>query len=381
MAGGEGSGPGGAESQLSKVASETDHEGSSAVGVSGEITPGVEGRTPWQLFWRRFKRDKVALAGLVLIGLMILAALSAGFFAKNVVHHEDVNEFYFEMLDEYGLPMGPNAQFWFGADPSGRDLFLQVLYGARTSLIVAFFATGIEVIIGVSLGVIAGFFRGKVDTFISRMMDVVLSLPVLLLALGLVAACGLQPQGCLGGLIQPGLLLVSYVIGLFSWPYLARIVRGQVLSLREKEFVEAARSMGAGNVRIMFKEILPSLVAPIIVYTTLLVPANILFEASLSYLGIGVPITTPSWGRLLADSSSMFADAWWTMFFPGMFLLMTTLAFNLVGDGMRDALDPRGRTPSYAQKGRRERRRERRALESAEVESSEGGSSEGGDVP
>ena len=319
---------------------------------------GVEGKTPWELFWRRFRRDRVALAGLILIALIILGALSAGFFARNVVHHPDVNEFYFEMLDEYGLPKGPSAQFWFGADPSGRDLLLQVLYGARTSLIVAFFATGIEVIIGVTLGVIAGFFRGKVDTFISRTMDVVLSLPVLLLALGLVSACGLQPEGCLGGLIQPGLLLVSYVIGLFSWPYLARIVRGQVLSLREKEFVEAARSMGAGNIRIMFKEIVPNLIAPIVVYTTLLIPANILFEAALSYLGIGVPITTPSWGRLLADSSSMFADAWWTMFFPGMFLLATTLAFNLVGDGLRDALDPRGHPATYRRKKGKEQRTE-----------------------
>jgi peptide/nickel transport system permease protein len=341
---------------VSKVVTDSTRE--PAVSGAEGVVIGVEGRSPWQLFWRRFRRDKVALVGLFLIGLMIFAALSAGFFAKNIVHHPDANQFYFEMLDEYGLPMGPNAQFWFGADPQGRDLFVQVLYGARTSLIVAFFATGIEVVIGVTLGVMAGFFRGKVDTLISRAMDVVLSLPVLLLALGLVSACGLQPEGCLGGLIQPGLLLVSYVIGLFSWPYLARIVRGQVLSLREKEFVESARSMGAGNIRIMFKEILPNLVAPIVVYTTLLIPANILFEAGLSYLGIGVPITTPSWGRQLADSSSMFADAWWTMFFPGMFLLITTLAFNLVGDGLRDALDPRGQISTYAQKGRRQRKKE-----------------------
>ena len=344
---------------MSKVATEP-HEGVAPLGPEGEPAQDVVGRTPWQLFWRRFRRDKVAIVGLFLIGFMIFAALSAGFFANNVVHH-DVNEFYFEMLDEYGLPKGPNAQFWFGADPAGRDLFLQVLYGARTSLIVAFFATGLEVIIGVALGVMAGFFRGKVDTFISRTMDVMLSLPVLLLALGLVSACGLQPEGCLFGLIKPGLLLVSYVIGLFSWPYLARIVRGQVLSLREKEFIEASRSMGAGNVRIMFKEVLPNLVAPIIVYTTLLIPANILFEAGLSYLGIGVPITTPSWGRLLADSSSLFADAWWTMFFPGMFLLATTLAFNLVGDGLRDALDPRGLASSYGGKGRKQRRRKKEA--------------------
>jgi peptide/nickel transport system permease protein len=350
---------------VSKVA--TEPQDVAPIGVEGEVQ-GVEGRTPWQLFWRRFRRDKVALVGLFLIGLMIVLALSAGFFANNVVHHDVNEQFLFEMLDEFGLPKGPNAQFWFGADPSGRDLFLQVLYGARTSLIVAFFATGIEVVIGVTLGVMAGFFRGKVDTFISRTMDVILSLPVLLLALGLVSACGLDPNGCLFGLIKPGLLLVSYVIGLFSWPYLARIVRGQVLSLREKEFVEAARSMGAGNSRIMFKEVLPNLVAPIIVYTTLLIPANILFEAALSYLGIGVPITTPSWGRLLSDASHIFDVAWWTMFFPGIFLLTTTLAFNLVGDGLRDALDPRGQPASYRKVSRRERRRERRDLDRAEAQ-------------
>ena len=216
------------------------------------------------------------------------------------------------------------------------------------------------------------FVGGKVDTFISRLMDIILSLPVLLLALGLVSACGLEPSGCLGGLIKPGLLLVSYVIGLFSWPYLARIVRGQVLSLREKEFIEAARSMGAGNIRIMFKEILPNLIAPIIVYTTLLIPANILFEAALSYLGIGVPITTPSWGRLLSDASHIFDVAWWTMFFPGVFLLTTTLAFNLVGDGLRDALDPRGQEGSYARGGRRQRRREKRELAELEGQGSAG---------
>jgi peptide/nickel transport system permease protein len=342
---------------VSKVVTDSTRE-QPGVGAPEGTVAGVEGKTPGQLFWRRFRRDKVAFVGLFLIGFMIFAALSAGFVAKNVVHHPDVNQFYFEMLDEFGLPLGPNAQFWFGADPAGRDLFIQVLYGARTSLIVAFFATGIEVIIGVILGVMAGFFRGKVDTFISRSMDVVLSLPVLLLALGLVSACGLQPEGCLGGLIKPGLLLVSYVIGLFSWPYIARIVRGQVLSLREKEFVESARSMGAGNIRIMFKEILPNLVAPIVVYTTLLIPANILFEAALSYLGIGVPITTPSWGRLLADSAHIFDIAWWTMAFPGIFLLITTLAFNLVGDGLRDALDPRGQPTAYGRKERRQREKE-----------------------
>jgi peptide/nickel transport system permease protein len=142
-------------------------------------------------------------------------------------------------------------------------------------------------------------------------------------------------------LIKPGLLVVSLIIGLFSWPYIARIVRGQVLSLREKEFTEAARSLGASNWRIMSREILPNVAAPIIVYTTLIIPSNILFEAALSFLGVGVPQETPSWGRMLSDASGIFTVAWWMMFFPGLFLFLTTLAFNLVGDGLRDALDPR----------------------------------------
>lgn len=267
------------------------------------------------------------------------------------------------MTNQYGLPKGPNKAFWFGADPSSRDLFVRVLYGARTSFVVAIFATGLEMVIGVVLGVMAGFYRGKLDTLISRVMDIVLSLPVLLLALGLVSACGLQAQGCLGGLVKPGLLLVSYVIGLFSWPYIARIVRGQVLSLREKEFVEAARAMGASNFRIMFREILPNIVAPIVVYTTLLIPSNILFEAALSYLGIGVPPTTPSWGSELSDASTIFQVAWWTMLFPGIFLLATTLAFNLVGDGLRDAFDPRASALSYRRANRKKDRKLRRGAD------------------
>jgi peptide/nickel transport system permease protein len=157
-----------------------------------------------------------------------------------------------------------------------------------------------------------------------------------------VAACGAAKTGCLGGAIKPGLLLVSYVIALFNWPYIARIVRGQTLSLREKEFVESARAQGSGDMRIIFREVLPNVVAPIIVYSTLIIPNNILFEAALSFLGIGVPIGTPSWGKMLSDAGQgIFVVAWWMMVFPGLFLFFTTLAFNLVGDGLRDALDPR----------------------------------------
>ena len=314
------------------------------VGAPGAARPGgtdvsqaVIGRSPWELFWRRFRRDRFAFAGLFIVGLMLACAILAPVFAKITGH--DPNHGYLDALNSFGLPHGPDGKFWFGVDDAGRDLFVRVMYGARTSLFIAFFATGMATVIGVVLGLLAGFYRGKIDTVISRTIDVWLSLPILLLALGLAAACSLSP--CLGGLIQPGLFVVSLIIGLFSWPYIARIVRGQVLSLREKEFTEAARSLGASDLRIMFREILPNVTASIIVYTTLIIPSNILFEAALSFLGVGVPQTTPSWGRMLSEASQIFTVAWWMMFFPGLFLFLTTLAFNLVGDGLRDALDPR----------------------------------------
>jgi peptide/nickel transport system permease protein len=315
-------------------------------GLAPEAAPGepsaqVVGRSPWQLFWRRFRQDKFAFAGILVIALMVAIAFSAPLTAR-LTDHGPNDPFIYETLDEFGLPKGPHSGFWFGSDTAGRDLFVRVVYGARTSLIVAFGATGISVVIGVIMGLVAGFKGGKIDTFVSRIIDIVMSLPILLLALGLVAACGASRIGCLGGLIKPGLLLVSLVIGLFNWPYIARIVRGQALSLREKEFVEAARSQGSGDLRIIFREVLPNVVAPIIVYTTLIIPNNILFEAALSFLGIGVPITIPSWGKMLAEAGQgIFVVAWWMMVFPGLFLFMTTLAFNLVGDGLRDALDPR----------------------------------------
>jgi peptide/nickel transport system permease protein len=188
---------------------------------------------------------------------------------------------------------------------------------------------------------LAGFLGGWTDTIVSRVVDVILSMPLLIFAIGIAAACQATQAGCLGGLLKPGLSLVIFIIALFSWTYPARLIRGQSLSLREREFVEASRSLGAGNFRIMFKEILPNLLAPLIVYGTLLIPANILFEAYLSFLGLGVPQSIPSWGQMISDASGVFEVAWWLMLYPGLFLLATTLAFNLLGDGLRDALDPR----------------------------------------
>jgi len=299
----------------------------------------VVGRSPWEIFWGQFRKDRWALAGIVIVFIMLVLAITAPLFAR-IVHHgpNDVN---LRALDSFGLPSGPSKAYWFGVDSTGRDLFIRVLYGARTSLVIAFFATGLALVIGVVLGMMAGFYRGKLDTLISRTTDVVLSLPILLLALGLASACGTSATGCMGGLIKPGLMLVSLIIGLFSWPYIARIIRGQVLSLREKEFIEASRSLGSSNFRIIMREILPNVAAPIIVFTTLIIPSNILFEAALSFLGVGVPDSTPSWGAMLATAGDTFRYAAWLMIFPGLALFMTTLAFNLVGDGLRDALDPR----------------------------------------
>jgi peptide/nickel transport system permease protein len=308
--------------------------------LEAPIEAPVAGKSPRQLFWARFKKDKAALMGLGMVILLIVLALLAPLFVR-ITGHGPNELFSREMTDEFGLPKGPNKDFWFGADRPGRDVFVRVIYGARTSLLVAIVATGFAVFVGTVLGVMAGYFGGKLDTLISRTIDVILSMPILLFAIGIAAACGASASGCLGGLIKPGLGVVIFIIALFSWPYIARIVRGNTLSIREKEFIEAARSLGAGNVRIMFREVLPNLVAPIIVYATLIIPSNILFEAALSFLGLGVPQTTPSWGRMLADAAPIFDVAWWLMVFPGMFLIATTLAFNLLGDGLRDAFDPR----------------------------------------
>ncbi len=312
----------------------------STADVVVDVVVAREARSPRQLFWARFKQDKAALVGAFVIVLLLFLAIFGGPLAERISGHPQ-NEPYGSMTDEFGIPLGPNSDYWFGADAAGRDLFVRTMYGARTSLLVGVVASGIAVLIGTIIGLVAGFIGGWADTTLSRGADVMLAVPQLLISIGIVAACSTTKQGCAGGLIKPGLSIVIAVIVLFSWPYVARVVRGNTLSLKEKEFIEASRSLGAGSGRILAGDVLPNLAAPIIVLATLLVPQSILFEAALSYLGLGVPPDQASWGQILADASGLYDVAWWLMVIPGAFLVVTTLSFNLLGDGLRDALDVR----------------------------------------
>ncbi|GAA1116220.1 ABC transporter permease [Kribbella jejuensis] len=288
----------------------------------------IEGRSPFSLAMRRLRRDKVAMISLVVILLIVLMAILAPLFASITGHPP--NEQYRDIgLTPDGLPRGPNGTFWLGTDDLGRDILVRIAYGARISLLVGVIATAITVAIGVVLGLAAGFLGGIVDTILARLIDVVLSVPFLLVAIALVSVTG------------PSLTVTVLVIGFFSWASVARIVRGQVLSIREREYVEAARSLGAGDGRIMYVDVLPNVIAPVIVYTTLLIPVVIVTQATLSFLGLGLPPPTADWGGMISESQNYYTTAWWFILFPGLALLITTLAFNLFGDGVRDAFDPR----------------------------------------
>lgn len=301
-------------------------------GTETVIQPGVaapvEGRSPWQLAWTRLRRDRVAMGSAVVLLIVIAGALAAPAFAA-LVGHGPNEQFRDTGLTVAGLPRPPSHTFWLGTDDLGRDLFVRVLYGARVSLFAGVLASVIAVSIGVVIGLSAGYLGGAVDTVLSRLIDMVLSFPFLLFAIALVAIVG------------PSLAISVGVIAFFSWASIARLVRGQAMSIKEKEYVEAARSLGARDVRIMFVDVLPNLLAPVIVYTTLLIPAAIAFEATLSFLGLGVLPPTATWGNMLSESVQYYKVAWWFVIFPGLALLATTLAFNLLGDGIRDALDPR----------------------------------------
>ncbi len=311
------------------------------VGDPGAVgTPEIAARSPLELFWRRLRSDRVALVALGVIVFFVAIAIAAPLIRDLVgAPHYDIPDK--GALDQtFGVPTGPSGKHFFGVDKQGRDIFVRVLYGLQVSLLVAVLSTGISLVIGVVVGLLAGFYRGWVDQVLSRILDVFLAFPVLLLAIGISSSCSLG-AGCLGGLMRPGVVTVVIVIAFAGWTYIGRIVRGQVLSLREKEFVEAARSLGASNRRIIFSHLLPNLVAPLIVYTSLLIPSNILFEAALSFLGVGVQDPRPSLGSMISDATQNFDTSWWFLFFPGVALVLLVLAFNLIGDGLQDALNPK----------------------------------------
>ncbi|HEY3959841.1 MAG TPA: ABC transporter permease [Solirubrobacteraceae bacterium] len=302
--------------------------------LGGEIAA----RSPLQLFWRRFRQDRVALVSLAFVVFLLVLALAAPLVVKLLgLPGPDVQNP--NLTNAFGSPLGPSLAHPFGVDQLGQDVASRVIYGSRVALEVGILGTLAATLIGVFVGTLAGFYRGWVDMLLSRLTDVVLSIPVLLLGLGLGAACAVR--GCVGGVVQPGLGTIVFIVALVGWPYIARIVRGLVLSLREREFVAASRSLGASDARIMLCEILPNLLAPVVVYASLLIPQNILIEAALSFLGIGIRPPTASWGQMIAAATPIFNTAWWYMAFPGIALLLTVLAFNLLGDGLQDALNPR----------------------------------------
>jgi peptide/nickel transport system permease protein len=303
-----------------------------------DLSGAIAARSPGQLFWRRLKRDRVAMASAIFIIFLIVLAIFAPL-VINILGLPGPNTQNLNLTDSFGSPLGPTSAHPFGVDQLGQDVMSRVIYGTRVSLEVGIIGTGISTFIGVIVGIVAGFYRGWVDTLLSRFIDVILSIPLLLLGIGIGAACAVK--GCLGGRLQPGLGVVIFLIALGTWPYMARIVRGLVLSLREREFVDASRALGASDMRIMFREILPNLTAPIIVFASLQIPTNILIEAALSFLGVGIRPPTASWGQMISSATPIFNTAWWYMVFPGTALLLTVLAFNLLGDGLRDALNPR----------------------------------------
>ena len=310
--------------------------------AEGEAAKKIEGHSPWWLAWERLRHDRAAMISLGIIILIVLVAIFAPVLAA-ITGHGVYQQFRGPQpplgLSATGQPVGPGPTFLLGTDDQGRDILVRIAYGARISLFVGVVATAVTVFGGLVIGLAAGFFGGWVDSILARFMDWLLAVPFLLFAISLVSVVQIHPIGPL----RPGLPVVIIVLGFFGWASVGRIVRGQVLSIREKEYIEAARALGARPWRIMFIDILPNLLAQLIVYTTLLIPVTIVGEAALSFLGVGIQPPTADWGEMISSASGLYLyGPWWYLLFPSLALLITTLAFNIFGDGVRDAFDPRG---------------------------------------
>ena len=278
--------------------------------------------------WKRFRRDRLAMAGLIVIIIFAAAAVAAP-----VIAPYNPSEQFFDGLTMEGSPLPPGWRFWFGTDTNGRDQFSRLLYGAQTSLLIGIVANGLAVAVGTALGLVAGYLRGWTGAAIMRLTDLMMAFPPLLLAIALAA------------ILKPGLNIVILVIALVNWVQIARVIYTETVALSEREYIEAARALGAGNARILLRHLLPHLIPTVIVYATLGIATTVLLEAMLSFLGRGVQPPTPAWGMMIFESQSYFLNAPWLVFIPGAAILILALAFNLVGDGLRDALDPtqRGR--------------------------------------
>ncbi|HKG43253.1 MAG TPA: ABC transporter permease [Gaiellaceae bacterium] len=329
-----------------------------AIGVEsgselGEVE-AVRARGYWELVWRRFRRDKIAIASGIFVIFLISLAFGGAPIAKHYIGHGPNEIFTGTAAVETTslLPANPwthidnyytnksDVLVLGAANRLGQDEFLRLLYGARVSLEVAILSTLGVMIIGVILGAMAGYFRGWIDTTISRVTEVTMAFPLLLFVVALAATIGPQLDSITLGIFPKGVVTLVLIFVLFGWFYPARIMRAQVLSIREKEYVEAARMIGASDARIIRSHVLPHLVAPMIVYSTLIVASYVLFEAGLSFLGLGIKFD-PSWGNLLSSAPEYYTTRPLLMVWPGLAVLLTTLAFNLLGDGLRDAFDPR----------------------------------------
>jgi len=295
---------------------------------------------PWRDLWRRFASDGAAVAGLVVLVAIVFAAIAAPWIVRNVLHQSPyaqrlmeqitVNGRKVDVVSDLGLPVGPTPAFPLGADLVGRDVLSRILYGARMSLLVSSLGTLLALVLGIAAGLLAGFYRGVWDTVISRFVDAMMAIPVLLLAIALASV-----------LRSGTVIMLVLILAMVNWTYLARIVRAEVLSLRERDFIEAARALGANDRAILARHLLPNLIGPVIVFATLSLAGNILLESALSYLGVGIQPPTPSWGNMIQEGLPLYNVAWWISVFPGIAIILTVLSLNLVGDGVKHAIDPR----------------------------------------